>query len=85
MAFQHQKNQAVLTFKSFSKAKTKAEVLCTLECVTSAFSNNSSQDIFILFKHMFSDTEIAEDFKMGRPKLMYINNFGLVSYVKEYL
>ena len=41
--------------------------------VASVFSNSSSQDISTIFKHMSSFSE------------MYINNFGLVSYLRELL
>ena len=41
--------------------------------VASLFSNSSSQNISTLFKHMSSFSE------------MYINNFGLVSYLRELL
>ena len=43
----------------------------------------SSQDISTLFKHISSDNEIAEKFKIGWTNLMYINNFGLALYFKE--
>ena len=41
--------------------------------MASVFSNSSSQDISTFFKHMFSFSEI------------YINNFGLVSCLRELL
>ena len=41
--------------------------------VASVFSNSSSQNISTLFKHMSGFRE------------MYINNFGLVSYLMELL
>ena len=57
--------QTVLTFRSSSKAKTKADVLWALRCVASGFSSNSCQDISTLFQHMFLGNEITEEFKMG--------------------
>ena len=64
---------------------TKAEVPLSFTCVASRFPNNSCHDISRLFQHIFSDSEIARQFKMDRSKLMYIDNFGLGSYFKELL
>ena len=52
-------------------------------CVVWEFSNKSSQDISTLFKHISSDNEIAEKFKIGWTNLIYINDFGLALYFKE--
>ena len=34
---------------------------------------------------MFSESEIEEEFKMDLTKLVYINNFGLASYFKDFI
>ena len=76
------RKQVVLISESFPKAKTKAEVLWAWNSVASGFLSNSSQHSSTLLKDTFSDSEIAEEFKMGATKLMYIDNFCLVLYFK---
>ena len=76
------RKQVVLIYESLPKAKTKAEVLWAWNSVASGVLNNSSQHSSTLLKDTFSDSEIAEEFKMGATKLMYIDNFCLVLYFK---
>ena len=49
--------------------------LMSVTCLALVFSNNSFQDISTLFQHMFSDSEIAEEFIIGWTEVIYINNF----------
>ena len=46
--------------------------------VSSGYSNNSCSDMNILFREMFSDSKIAQDFAMSENKLR-----DTVSYVKS--
>ena len=80
------RKKAILTFKSSFKANSKAEMLWTLKCLVSVFSNYSSHVISRLLKHMYSDNErLKRNLKWGRTKLMFINNFGLASHFKDLL
>ena len=55
-----------------SPAKRKAEIMWALKCVASDWSASSAEQIYNLFKDMFSDSRIASDFKLSRTKLTYL-------------
>ena len=48
-------------------------------------SNNSCQDIKLLFQIIFPDSNITSKFQMGPKKLACIKNFGLSPYCKTLL
>ena len=64
---------------------SEAEIWWLLKCVTNGFSNNSNVDTSQLFKIMFSDSPIAQKYKLGADKMRYSINFGIGLYFKRTL
>ena len=54
-----------------------AEVLWALKILTSHYSQRSCEDTDKLFKNMFPDSQIAQNFQCGRTKCSYLICFGL--------
>lgn len=80
------KKQLTLNFTSKdSPEKKKAEILWALKSVYSDWSALANDGLNDLFQKMFSDSEIARDFQMGRTKLTYLINFGIAPYFHEIL
>ena len=52
-----------------SSIATKVEIMWTLKCVFSSFSNNSCADINSMFKSIFPDSNVAGAFSMAPTKL----------------
>ena len=90
--------QAPETSKSKSKAATlmpqmvnkadvlNAEVLWALKILTSHYSQRSCEDTDKLFKNMFPDSQIAQNFQCGRTKCSYLICFvGLAPYYHNML
>ena len=67
------------------KSATTAEIIWAQKSVLSGYSNSSYDDIANTLKAMCSDSQIAKNFKLGRLKLMYIVNYGIAPYVKQFL
>ena len=65
--------------------KIKAEIYWVLKCITGGYSNNSCNNIAILFQNMFPDSEIAKKFQLGPNKVKYLTNFGIKPYIKDLL
>ena len=65
--------------------KTKAEIIWTLKCIESGYSDNSNNNMNAVFKCMFPDSKIAISFQMGPDKLHYYVTFGLAPYFKSLL
>lgn len=63
----------------------KAEVFWCFHLINSKSSNNSCKDIGNLFKKMFSDSKIAEDFSLGPIKAKYYMTDALSPYYKKNL
>ena len=63
------KVQSTLDVLVKSSITTKAEIMWTLKCVLSGFSNNSCANINIMFKSMFPDSNIASAFSMATTKV----------------
>ena len=81
-----QKSEAVSISKFIlTQEQHKAEILWALKCVMSHFSYNSSQDIGDVFKAMFPDSQIAQQWSCGPTKLSYLITFGIAPYFKELL
>ena len=45
----------------------------------------SIEGVSELFEVMFSDSQIAKDFQMSRPKMTYLINFAIAPYFLEIL
>ena len=63
----------------------ESEILWALHCSLAHQSVNSNDQINFLFKRMFSDSTIAQNFKCHRTKLTYLVNFGLAPYFSSEL
>ena len=75
---------SIAAFSRRAESST-AEVLCTLKSVTSHFSNNSSSGIGDLFRRMFPDSVIAQQFGVSERKYAYLTNIGLAPFFKDAL
>ena len=62
-----------------------AEVLWALKCLTSHYSQRSSEKTDRLFKNMFPDSQIAQSFQCGRTKCAYLICFGIAPYYHNVL
>ena len=62
-----------------------AEIKWSLKVVMSYFSFRSCERIGNLFTNMFSDSETANKFSLGRTKCSYFFNFGIAPYFKTML
>ena len=56
-----------------------------LKSVLSGYSSSSCDYIASTLKAIYPDSQIAEDFKLGHLKLMYIVNYGIAPYFKQFL
>ena len=65
--------------------ETKAEIIWTLKCIESGYSDNSNIDMNVVFKCMLPDLKIASSFQMRPDKLHYFVTFGLAPYFKSLL
>ena len=68
---------------TLTQEQHKAEILWALKSVMSHFSYNSSQDIGDVFRAMFPDSKIAQQWSCGATKLSYLITFGIAPYFKE--
>ena len=59
-----------------------AEILWTLKVVMSHFSFRSCIELNKLFQCMFTDSEIASNFTLGKTKCSYFINFGIAHFFK---
>jgi hypothetical protein len=62
---------------SFTDQVTRAETLWAINVTRHGFSYRSCDDIGDLFRNMFPDSQIAENYKMERNKLSYVISHGL--------
>ena len=77
--------QPTLELASTNSDKTKAEIIRALKYIESGYSNNSNNDMNVVFKCMFPDCKITSSFQMGPDKLHYYATFGLAPYFKSLL
>ena len=70
---------------TLTQGQHKAEILWALKSVMSHFSYNSSQDIGDVFRAMYPDSKIAQQWFCGAVKLSYLITFGIAPYFKELL
>jgi hypothetical protein len=69
------------TSEFFIKHETlKAEILWAIKVCTSHYSYNSCTDTSDLFREMFPDSKIAQNFALGETKCAYLICFGLAPY-----
>ena len=68
-----------------TKSATTAEIIWVLKSVVSGYSNSSCDGIPNTLKAMCPDSQIANDFKVCRLKLMYIVKYGIAPYFKQLL
>jgi hypothetical protein len=66
-----------------SRAITDAEIIYCLRLISLHHSYNSCVSLNNTFKMMFSDSEIADGFSLGRDKASYIVCYGLAPYFKS--
>ena len=70
---------------TLTQEQHKVEILWVLKSVMSDFSYNSSQDIGDVFRTMFPDSKIAQQWSCGATKLSYLITFGIAPHFKELL
>ncbi|WAR23449.1 LOW QUALITY PROTEIN: hypothetical protein MAR_037118 [Mya arenaria] len=63
----------------------KAEILWTMQSITTHNSYKSNENISKLFKLMFPDSQIANRFACGERKTAYLCCFGIAEHVKSIL
>lgn len=68
-----------------SKESRKAEIIWTLSCVQDHYSFRSSENKSELFRKMFWDSNIAQQYSLGKTKQSYLLTFGLAPYFKDLL
>ena len=61
----------------------QAEVAWVLKCVNSHYSVNSCSDFGELFRPMFPDSTVAQQFTCGERKSGYLTTFGLGPYFAD--
>ena len=81
----HQSETVSMSKFTLTQEQHKAEILWALKSVMSHFSYNSSQDIGGVFRAMFPDSKIAQQWSCGATKLSYLITFGIAPYFKELL
>ena len=64
---------------------TKAEILWCLKTVLSHSSFHSGENISKRFSVMFSHSDIAKSFSLGKTKCAYFTNFGIALYFRGLL
>ena len=74
-----------LTSLLLKSTVTKAEILWCLKTVLSHSSFRSCENISKLFSVMFSDSDIAKSFSLGKTKCAYFINFGIAPYFRDLL
>ena len=62
-----------------------AEVLWAVKMVMFHYSANSCSNTGDLFKQMFPDSRIAQNFNCGKTKCLYLVCFGLAPYLHDKL
>ena len=77
------KKQAVLIVDQCDKIC--AEIYSVLHAVQNSFSLNSCNENSLLYQKMFSVSNTAKYYEMGRTKLGYVINFGLGPYFHRLL
>ena len=65
--------------------KLKTEIIWVLKCVLAVYSNRSCDGLDEIFARMFPDSAIAQTFKLGRQKSMYLVTYGIAPYYKSLL
>ena len=68
-----------------SQEVTNAEIIWCLKVIESHFSYRSCSDIGVLFKAMFTDSDIAQRFSLGKTKIAYNIAFGIAPYFENQL
>lgn len=63
----------------------KAEIIWAMTVVEKRFSLNSCTNISNLFKLMFTDSAIAQQFQLGKDKVSYFIHYGISTYFHEVL
>ena len=77
--------QKTLDSNIVNKDVTTSEIIWALKSVVSGFSNNSCDDFAQTLRAMCPDSKIANDFKLGRTKLMYLVNYSIAPHFKSLL
>ena len=60
-----------------------AEIKWSMKVIQSHFSFQSCIDLNKLFYDMFPDSEIAQQFQLGKTKYAYLVNYGMALFVKD--
>ena len=60
-----------------------AEILWVVKVVMTHSSLRFCENLNELFQAMFSDSKIAESFKLGKTKCGYFINYGLAPFLKQ--
>ena len=70
---------------SVSVSPFDAEIIWALKNVMDHHSKRSVDEDAKTFRRMFPDSQIAQQFKLGRTKLSYVLYFGLAEYFRQLL
>ena len=63
----------------------EAHIVWALNCVKNGYSDNSADDFGNVLRRICPTDKVAEKFQMGRKKLMYVVNYGLFPYFKQWV
>ncbi|CAF1116233.1 unnamed protein product [Rotaria sordida] len=74
-----------LPMLNFDQQITKAETLWALTVARRGFTYNSCNNIGDVFRSMFPDSKIAEQFNMQSKKISYVISHGIGPYFHRYL
>ena len=56
-----------------------------MKCVVAGYSNRSCDRLDKIVARIFPDSDIAQQFRLGRQKSMYFATYGITPYVKSLL
>ena len=70
---------------AISESVSKAEILWALKCVWSHCSQRAAEEESDLFRAMFPDSKIAQEFSLGRTKMGYLILYGIFPYFQTKL
>ena len=73
------------SLNKISESVSKAEILWALKCVWSHCSQRAAEEESDLFRAMFPDSKIAQEFSLGRTKMGYLILYGIFPYFQTKL
>ena len=79
------KSPAASPFHTPSLQAKRTTIFIALKCVMAKLSYRCVEDLVVMFKIMFPDSEIPDQLQLKRTKLKYIIQFGLAVYYRKML